>query len=86
MSDGNKPLEPSISTLVLSIGSSAAMAMGLAPNPSSQKVEKDLDMARFHIDLLVLLKNKTRNNLEKEEAEFLESVINDLQLKFVQLK
>jgi hypothetical protein len=70
----------------LSIGSSAAMAMGLAPNPNTQKVEKDLDMARFHIDLLVLLKDKTKDNLEAEEQKFLDSVITDLQMKFVQLK
>jgi hypothetical protein len=57
---GNAPLTPSFSTLVLSIGSSAAMAMGLAPNPATQKVEKDLDMARFHIDLLVLLKRQNK--------------------------
>ncbi len=78
-------LTPSFSTLVLSIGSSAAMAMGLAPNPATQKVEKDLAMARFHIDLLILLKEKTKSNLEAEEQNFLESVISDLQMKFVQL-
>ncbi len=82
----NAPLTPSFSTLVLSIGSSAAMAMGLAPNPTTEKAEKDLDMARFHIDLLVLLQEKTKNNLASEEQNFLESVISDLQMKFVQLK
>ena len=79
-------MTPSFSTLVLSIGSSAAMAMGLAPNPTTHKTEKDLPMARFHIDLLVLLKEKTKNNLEAEEQQFLDSVITDLQLKFVQTK
>lgn len=79
-------MTPSFSTLVLSIGSSAAMAMGLAPNPATQKVEKDLDMARFHIDLLVLLKDKTKNNLDAEEQKFLDSMISDLQMRFVQLK
>lgn len=86
MGPTESPMTPSFSTLVLSIGSSAAMAMGLAPNPSTQQVEKDLEMARFHIDLLALLKEKTKNNLEKEEQAFLDSVLNDLQLKFVQIK
>ncbi|MGE0764422.1 MAG: DUF1844 domain-containing protein [Bdellovibrionales bacterium] len=79
-------MAPSFSTLVLSIGSSAAMAMGLAPNPQTQKVEKDIDMARFHIDLLVLLKDKTKNNLDKDEQLFLDQVVSDLQIKFCQLK
>jgi hypothetical protein len=86
MSEAQSQLTPSFSTLVLSIASSAAMAMGLAPNPQTQKIEKDLDMARFHIDLLVLLKDKTKNNLDQEEAGFLESVVSDLQARFVQIK
>ena len=79
-------MTPSFSTLVLSIGSSAAMALGLAPNPQTNKVEKDIDMARFHIDLLVLMREKTKNNLDADEQKFLDSVISDLQMKFCQLK
>ena len=79
-------LEANFSTLILSIASSAAMSMGLAPNPNTNKTEKDLKMAQFNIDLLTLLKDKTNNNLTKEESEFLTSVISDLQMKFVQIK
>ena len=81
--DTNK-MEASFSTLILSIASSAAMSLGLAPNPTTNKTEKNLDMARFNIDLLVVLQEKSKNNLEKEEADFLESVIRDLQLKYIQ--
>lgn len=62
------------------------MSMGLAPNPGTQKVEKDLNLAQFNIDLLLLLRQKTQNNLEPDEQKFLESVISDLQMKFVQAK
>jgi hypothetical protein len=86
MADEKREFSPTMSTLVLSIGSAAAMAMGLAPNPNTKKVEKDLDMAKFQIDLLVLIRDKTKGNLEAEEKNFLDSVISDLQLKFVQLK
>ena len=79
-------LEANFSTLILSIASSATMALGLAPNPNSGKVEKDLKMAQFNIDLLNLLKTKTQNNLTDEEKTFLENVTSDLQLKFVQNK
>jgi hypothetical protein len=81
-----KPLEAQFSTLVLSIGSSAMMALGLAPHPSSEKVEKNLAMAQFHIDLLLILKDKTKNNLNGEESQFLDFLIHDLQLKYVQAK
>lgn len=80
----NQNLEASFSTLILSIGSSAAMALGLAPNPISGKVEKNLNLARFNIDLLRMLREKTRNNLSDDEQKFLESIISDLQIKYVQ--
>jgi len=83
---GNEQLEANFSTLILSIASSAAMSLGLAPNPATHKTEKDLKMAQFHIDLLVLLRDKTRNNLIKEEEEFLNTILSDLQMKFLQAK
>lgn len=79
-----KGLEANFSTLILSIGSSAAMALGLAPNPVSGAVEKDLDLARFNIDLLRMLREKTKGNLSSDEQAFLESIVTDLQMKFVQ--
>jgi hypothetical protein len=78
-----KGLEANFSTLVLSIGSSAAMALGLAPDPISGSVEKDLERARFNIDLLRMLKDKTKGNLSPEEQKFVESIVTDLQMKFV---
>jgi hypothetical protein len=78
-----KNLEANFSTLVLSIGSSAAMALGLAPNPVSGKVEKDLQLARFNIDLLCMLKEKTTGNLTPDEKKFVDSICADLQMKFV---
>lgn len=79
-------MEASFSTLVMSIGSSAAMSLGLAPNPMTGKTEKDLKMAKFNIDLLEVLKQKTNNNLSKEEADFLNHLLHDLKLKFVHEK
>ena len=73
------------STLVVSIGSSALMAMGLAPHPGTEKTEKDRHMAQFNIDLLLMLKAKTKNNLSNDEGHFLDSIISDLQMKFVQM-
>ncbi len=85
----NKPeqnLEASLSTLILSIASSAAMSLGLVPQPGTEKLEKNLELARFNIDLLLVLRDKTNNNLTDDEKRFLESVTRDLQMKFVQAK
>lgn len=76
-------IEASFSVLVMSIASSAIMAMGLAPNPQNGEISKDKNMARFNIDLLVVLQNKTQGNLSGDEVKFLENLISDLQMKYV---
>lgn len=78
--------EATFSMLVMSIASGAAMALGLAPNPQTQKTEVDRNMAKFNIDLLLVLQNKTKTNLSDDESKLLSSLLNDLQMKFVQLK
>ncbi len=79
-------VDASFSMLVMSIASSAAFALGLSPDPQSGEVKKDKDLARFNIDLLLLLKDKTKNNLSQDESQLLDDLIQDLQLKFVQFK
>lgn len=80
-----KGLPVTFSTLVLSLGSSAVLAMGLEKNPQTGQEEKDLDLARFNIDMLALLQEKTKNNLTADERQFLDSVVSDLQVKFVHI-
>ena len=80
----NEELSPSFSTLAMSIGSSAIMAMGLAPHPESGETSPDFQMAQFNIDLLLLLKDKTKNNLTEDEDKFLNSLVSDLQFKFLE--
>jgi hypothetical protein len=79
-------LEASFSMLLMSIASSAAMFMGLSPNPQTGKTSTDKNMARFNIDLLLVLQEKTKSNLSDDERNFLEAVISDLQMKFVSMK
>lgn len=79
-------LEASLSLLVMSIASNAMMAMGLTADPQNGKTEIDKNMARFNIDLLVVIKEKTKNNLNSEEVGLLDHILQDLQMKFVQTK
>lgn len=81
MSENALPV--SFSTLVLSLASSAVIAMGLDRNPQTGQIEKDLELARFNIDMLALLKDKTKGNLSAEEQQFINGVVSDLQMKFV---
>jgi len=62
----------------------AAMFLGRIPNPQTGKPEVNLELARLFIDQLEMIHEKTRGNLNKEEAEILTRVLSDLQLTFVQ--
>lgn len=74
-------LTPDFSHLILSIASAVLLKMGLDPKSGENE---DRNMARYNIDLLSILKEKTKNNLTEEEIRLLDSCIHDLQLKFVQ--
>ncbi|HZR10642.1 MAG TPA: DUF1844 domain-containing protein [Myxococcales bacterium] len=73
--------------LVLSLGSSVIVHLGEAPDPvSGQKREKpEFTMAQQSIDLLGMLQEKTRGNLTPEEASFLENMLFDLRMLYVQV-
>jgi len=72
-------------TFVLSIASAAMMGLGLAPRPDSGKTEVELEMARQNIDLLEMIREKTRNNLTSDEEKLLERVLFEVRTKFVEV-
>ena len=78
------PAEASFPELVILLADYAALFLGDVPNPATGKAETDLPSARHFIDLLLLLEDKTRNNLSANEAQLLRGVITQLQLLFVQ--
>lgn len=79
-------LEATFSTLVISIASSAIVNLGLEKNPQTNKLEKNLSVAQYSIDLLVLLRDKTKNNLTESEKNYLDAIIQDLQVKYIQVR
>ena len=83
---GDSPLEATISALILSLGSSAAMALGMAPDPNTGETKVDKKLAKFNIDMLLTLQEKTKSNLSDEEDKLINSLIRDLQVKFVQAR
>ncbi len=71
---------------VLSLGSSAIIHLGEAPDPTTgEKIAANFPMAQQSIDLLALLQEKTRGNLSAEEAKFLDNMLYDLRLLYVQV-
>lgn len=61
------------------------MSLGMLRNPyQPQPAKIDTAAARQMIEILTLLRDKTRNNLEPDEEEFLETHLGELKLAFVQ--
>lgn len=57
--------------------------LGLLENPLTKKKEKDLDQAKYLIDILGILEEKTKGNLTKEEQPYLQSLLYDMRMAFV---
>ncbi len=72
--------------LVLNLATTAAANLGEVPNPFTQTTEIDLEGARQVIDLLRALQIKTRGNLNADESGLVESLLTDLQMKYVTLQ
>ena len=60
------------------------MSLGMLRNPYQPQSKIDTAAARQMIEILTLLRDKTRNNLEPDEEEFLETHLGELKLAFVQ--
>ncbi len=73
---------PDFSTFVLSLSTSALMHLGEIKNPQTDRIEKDLALARHTIDILAILKEKTRGNLTKDEQALLDRILYELRMKY----
>jgi hypothetical protein len=73
------------STFVLGLSTQVLLHLGEIPNPMTQALERDLGAAKHVIDILGILREKTRNNLEPGEESLLDSVLYDLRMRYVEL-
>ena|SRR5436190_11293475 len=79
-------LEPvTFSTFVLGLSTQALLHLGEIETPLAGKVERDLVAAKDIIDVLGILREKTRNNLEQAEERLLDSILYDLRMRYVAL-
>ncbi|HLD35246.1 MAG TPA: DUF1844 domain-containing protein [Planctomycetota bacterium] len=76
---------PDFHTYLASLSAQALISLGQMENPMTKKKETDLLQGRYIIDILVMLKEKTKGNLSKEEEANFQSLISGLQLLYVKL-
>jgi hypothetical protein len=75
--------DPGFADLVSILAEPIALFLGDAPLPDGKSAE-NLDLARFHIDLLEILKRKTESNLSQEESAVLDDLLYRLRMRYVQ--
>ncbi len=75
--------EVNFSSLIFSLSSSALLHIGEIADPQTGEKRVDLPMAKHSIDIISMLKEKTKGNLDDEEQKFIDSILTDLRLRYV---
>ncbi|HEY8205999.1 MAG TPA: DUF1844 domain-containing protein [Myxococcaceae bacterium] len=71
-------------SFLMGLASSALIHLGAAPHPETGQKQQDLVLARQSLDLLALLREKTRGNLTAEEERLFDGLLTDLRFRFVE--
>ena len=61
----------------------AMMSLGKIKNPMTDKIERNLEMAKYAIDTLDMLIAKTKGNLGEYEDKFINEIVRELKLNYV---
>ncbi len=68
------------------LASQAAAALGAMPHPATGQRTVDLETGKYWIEVLTMLKGKTKNNLHPKEQELFDGILGDLQMQYVQIQ
>ena len=79
------PPELTFAAFLWSLSEQALAALGEVPDPSSGTVSRDLLLAQQMIDIISMLRDKTRGNLDAQEQAMLKEILSGLQMKYVEL-
>jgi hypothetical protein len=83
--DGEQEIPPaSMGMLISMLSSQVMMAMGFLPTPDGQQPPVDLPLAKHFIDLLTVLEEKTKGNLDEDEQSMLTESLHQFRMAYVQ--
>lgn len=78
--------EVDFGTFILSLASSVLIHLGEMPDPDTEAHAPDLALAKQTLNVLGMLREKTRGNLTPEESQLLEQLLYDLRMKYLAKK
>jgi hypothetical protein len=67
------------------LATNAAASLGAVPHPATGKRSLDLETGKYWLDILGMLKDKTKGNLHPQEAKLLDGLLTDLRMQYVHL-
>ena len=80
----NQSTEVDFSSLILGFSSAALYSLGQAPLKDRKAPEINLPLASQNINIIALLKEKTKGNLSPDEERLIVQLLTDLKIKFVE--
>ena len=83
--EGREMPPANFDTLMQTLASNALLAMGAVPDPETGQRYAHMGLAKYHIDMLGVVQEKTKGNLSEEEEQMLSTTLYELRNAFVQL-
>ncbi len=78
-----EPLRVTFNLFISGLMMEALIALGDVEHPLTKKKEINITHAKFIIDTISMLQDKTKNNLDKDESSMLDSILYELRMRFV---
>lgn len=72
------------STFIMSLSTQALMQLGEIGNPATGQVEKDVDVAKQTIDIIGMLSEKSKGNLDETEERLVQEILYNLRMRYVE--
>jgi hypothetical protein len=77
------PMEVNFINYISSLVFQTMIFLGELPNPITNEMDKNLAQAKFLIDTLIVIREKTKGNLTKAEDDLINSAVYELEMRFV---
>lgn len=65
------------------LATNAAASLGAVPHPATGKRSLDLETGKYWLDVLGMIKEKTKGNLHPQEARLLDGLLADLRMQYI---
>jgi hypothetical protein len=80
------PEQTMFTEFLMGVASSAFIYLGMVEHPATGRRQVDLGAAKESIDMLLMLREKTKGNLTRGEERFFEDLLSDLRMQFVSIR